>query len=84
MSISMQIRYNGGSVLNTHHLAECRTRQTCGVFTSIDFRWPGSAIAGKEPARAKASGRLDAVFKYLAALLNTGRSQNNHLGASHG
>lgn len=76
--------YNPSPVLNTHHLADSRTRQTCGFFTTIGFLWPGSAIAEKESARAKASGRLDAVFKYLAAPLNMGRSSNKHLGAIHG
>lgn len=60
--------YNFGLVLNTPHLADSRTRQTCGFFTTIGFYlWPGSAFAEKESARTKASGRLDAVFKYLAA-----------------
>ena len=55
-------------VLNTPLTAECRTRQTCGIFTSIGFQWPGSVIVEQQPAMAKASGRLLAVFKYLAAL----------------
>ena len=62
------MRYNHTLVLNTPHLADNRTRQSCGFFATIGFYlWPGSAFAEKESARAKATGRLDAVFKYLAA-----------------
>lgn len=73
--------YNADQVLNTPLTAECRTRQTCGIFTSIDFLlWPGSAIAEQESAMAKASGRLLAVFKYLAASLNKWRKLNDLTG----
>lgn len=77
---------NGGGmavcekVLKTPLTAECRTRQTCGIFTSIGFQWPGSVIVEQQPAMAKASGRLLAVFKYLAAPLNKGRSLNELKG----
>ena len=74
-------------VLNTPLTAECRTRQTCGIFTTIGFQWPGSVIVEQQPAMAKASGRLLAVFKYLAAPLNKGRSLNeltgNPMNTSH-
>lgn len=77
--------YAVGQVLNTPQTAECRARQTCGIFTSMGFRpWPGSAIAEQQPVMAKASGRLFAVFKYLAAPLNRGRSLNKQTGAHHG
>lgn len=69
--------YASAQVLNTPQRAECRTRQSCGIFTSIDFLWPGSAMSEKQPEMAKASGRLVAVFKYLAASLNKGRTLNN-------
>jgi hypothetical protein len=61
-------------VLNTPQRAESRTRQSCGIFTSIGFLWPGSVVSEKQPAMAKESGRLVAVFKYLAAPLNRGRT----------
>jgi hypothetical protein len=53
---------------STHDTKRIRSRQLSGFFTSIDFdQWPGSAKAEKQPARAKAEGRLCAVLKYLAA-----------------
>ena len=77
--------YNSALVLNTPQIADIRTRQSCGFFTTIGFYlWPGSAFAEKESARAKATGRLSAVFKYLAAHLNSGRSLNESDRSQHG
>lgn len=71
--------YSLGTVLNTPPLAACPAPESRGFFTSIACLWPGSAKAEKESARAKAQGRLVAVFKYLAAPLNRGANfERNH------
>lgn len=77
--------YNFGLVLNTPQIADSRTRQSCGFFATIGlYLWPGSAHSEKEPERAKGAGRLSAVFKYLAAHLNSGRSLNESDRSQHG
>lgn len=83
MMMFASLWYNHDQVLNTPLIAECRTRQTCGVFTSIDFRWP-SVGRNTRPAR----GILPAVYERCspisAAPLNKGRYLNNLIGANHG
>lgn len=77
------LRYNHDQVLNTPLIAECRTRQTCGIFTTIGFLWP-SVGRNTKPAR----GILPAVYERCssisAATLNKWRSLNDLIGASHG
>lgn len=62
------------SVLNTPPTSGSRTRQTCGFFTSIDYG--RVACIPKNSRKAKVTGRLVAVFKYLTAPLNKGKLNN--------
>lgn len=71
--------YAERQVLNTPHLAACTAPVRRGFFASIAFcLWPGSTQEYKT-RKGNTVGRLDAVFNYLAAPLNKGRSLNNHL-----
>lgn len=69
--------YSGCMVLNTPPQAVNPAPVRRGFFTPIVSLWPGSAKSEKEPARAKDKGRLEAVFKYLAAPLNRGEFERN-------
>lgn len=85
LDMNAHLFYCAGTVLNTPPQAACPAPDSRGFFTSVVHLWPGSAKAEKEPARAKAQGRLAAVFKYLAAPLNRGRFfERNRKEANHG
>lgn len=58
----------------------CHSRQTSGFFSSMVFHGRVARLP-KNSLRAKAAGRLLAVFKYLAAPLNRGRTLNLPIGA---
>ena len=59
--------YSVRKELSSSERSGIRTRQTCGFFTSIGFYGRVARLPNNSP-RAKAAGRLQAVFKYLAAL----------------
>lgn len=76
--------YASAQVLNTPLIAECRTRQTCGIFTTIDFNlWP-SVGRNKRPARGILSAVYERCSSISVAPLNKGRSLNSLIGAHHG
>ena len=68
-------------VLNTPLIAECRTRQTCGIFMPIGFLW-SSVGRNKTPERGILSAVYERCSSISAAPLNKGRSLNNLIGAN--